>query len=274
MTESSSNLSLSDKGTKKPIAWRLSSPILSQSNRTPKVDDDRCVGTQRRRKQNAPSVTSVLLSQFNPPSPTHKKGSVYQIIFHLIHQDPISLEQIEKELDALQPAEQENILNIAENDNYGTLLHFVCGKHSSTDQCPPYAVISYLLSKGAKATNRANRSQCTPLHYLVRHNVTPANSVAYKKILASLLAQPGSDIDVKNSHEETPLHNAIMHGNYAMCIMLIEDFEANVFAKNKSGSNCLHLAVMQQNVDLCLTICRISKISKFRTNLKINLENS
>lgn len=155
-------------------------------------------------------------------------------------------------------------------------------KQGPTSLCVACALGHVAIAKSlidAGATTTALSGYRSPMYYAISFNQTPLVQVLlehggvtakYKdeqqvqsgetllhvacklgrlQIAQLLLAKSADLIGVKDAHDRTVLHHAILNGNLALVKLLVEK-GANVAIKDKQGASALHYAIQWNHVDI------------------------
>lgn len=100
--------------------------------------------------------------------------------------------------------------------------------------------VELLIQKGANIRARNSKTQKTPLHISATRYAHFDNSKSIK-IIKALLEKDKSIINDKDALERTPLHDAALMGNVAICDFLIQK-NATTTIEDKNGKTPLILA--------------------------------
>ncbi|KAL6066987.1 RhoGEF domain containing protein [Balamuthia mandrillaris] len=117
-----------------------------------------------------------------------------------------------------------------------TPLHRVCRKSADA------GLIALLLQNGADVTLPNHKGE-RPLHLFVRHSVAEAEMEYYERALDVLLIY-GAQLNSPDGEGDTPLMNAVSHGNAKVVSLLLSKGADPRAVNPNTGQSAAHLAVL------------------------------
>jgi ankyrin repeat protein len=189
------------------------------------------------------------------------------------------IQQKKANVNELDDQRQTPLMAAAFNQNGLDILKFLMSKKANLDardasdwtalhcaaSCNNLKACEYLILKGSDVC-AVNADGSSVLHYLVRsytaRAIEPGTDFVASSLLQldtnfetqhqqfitvfRLLIEKGLDINVRNSHNETPLHAACMRGNEA-AVRLLCIYKADIHVENTNQETCLHYATRGGN---------------------------
>ena len=211
-------------------------------------------------QQGSVEIIDLLLSSEKLRSHTANVQGMTPL--HIVFQNKkLLIKLLEKTCNPLYRKELQEIVDQAEKNGIGSLLHLAC-IYGSTAITELFLGSSYCT---IKAVNEPDMDGDTPLHIATRttcqyvdpnvltcnsDHETPPHVACRERNLKLLLSDERCDVDKQNKTGDTALHIAIQEEQISIVKYLMQDIHCNPAITNADGNTPLHIACQQGSVEI------------------------